>query len=112
MDSGRYATPRRVEQLVLAPGNRADLLVTLQPGRSELRLLGYDRGSSGMGGLFGTTGAAARLAVLRVTGDAAPAPGTLPSQAVPRDLRQVTALDGRRTLTLAMGMGGGAVAWV
>lgn len=107
IDSGRYATPARIEQLVLAPGNRADLLVTLRQGSSELRLLGYDRGSVGMGGRIGGTGAAASLASLRVTGSAAQAPGPLPAQEALRDLRQVAALDRRRTLTMGMGMGMG-----
>ena len=107
IDSGRYAAPARIEQLVLAPGNRADLLVTLRQGSSELRLLGYDRGSVGMGGLIGGTGAATSLASLRVTGSAAQAPGPLPAQGALRDLRQVAAPERRRTLTMAMGMGGG-----
>ena len=104
IDSGRFATPQRVEQLVLAPGNRADLLVTLMRGSSELRLLGYDRGSAGMFG--GGAGATAPLATLRVTGSASPVLARVPVQTGLRDLRQV-AVDGRRTLTLAMGMGGG-----
>ena len=106
IDSGRYATPQRIEQLVLAPGNRADLLVSLRQGTSELRLLGYDRGSAGMGGSISGTGAAMSLAALRVTGSAGRALGPVPAQAAMKDLR-LAALDGRRTLTLAMGMGGG-----
>ena len=44
MDSGRFATPSDVEEVVLAPGNRADLLVTTAAGTSQLRALPYDRG--------------------------------------------------------------------
>jgi FtsP/CotA-like multicopper oxidase with cupredoxin domain len=106
IDSGRFVTPKRVEQLVLAPGNRADLLVTMSQGSSELRMLGYDRGSVGMGGRSSGTGAAAQLATLHVTGSAVPALGRVPAQVALRDLRQ-TPLEGRRTLTLAMGMGMG-----
>ena len=106
IDSGRYATPQRVEQLVLTPGNRADLLVTLTRGSSELRLLGYDRGSAGMGRRNSGTGATAALATLRVTGSAGPVLARVPAQTALMDLR-LAPLDGRRTVTLAMGMGGG-----
>ena len=40
IDSGRYAEPRRVEEVVLATGNRADLLVTATEGTSTLEALG------------------------------------------------------------------------
>ena len=106
LDSGRYANPERIEQLVLAPGNRADLLVTLRQGTSQLRLLGYNRGSAGMGGSISGTGAAASLAALRVTGSAGPVLAPVPEQTPMKDLR-LAQLDGRRTLTLAMGMGMG-----
>ena len=106
IDSGRYATPQRIEQLVLAPGNRADLLVSLRQGSSELRLLGYNRGSPGMGGAIGGPSATVPLATLRVTGSAAATPGPLPAKAAMKDLR-LAPLDGRRTLTLGMGMGMG-----
>jgi FtsP/CotA-like multicopper oxidase with cupredoxin domain len=106
IDSGRFVTPQRVEQFVLAPGNRADLLVTLSQGSSELRLLGYDRGSVGRGGSISGTGAIGLLATLRVTGSAGPALARIPAQTTLRDLR-LAPLDGRRTVNLAMGMGGG-----
>ncbi len=106
LDSGRFVTPQQVEDLVLAPGNRADLLVTMSQGSSDVRMLAYDRGTAGMGGGSSRTSAAALLATLHVTGSAVPALGRVPAQPAPRDLRQA-ALDGRRTLTFAMGMGGG-----
>ena len=106
IDSGRFATPQRVEQLVLAPGNRADLLVTLRQGSSEVRLLGYDRGSVGMGSRLSGTGATGLLATLRVTGSAGPVLARVPAQEALRDLR-LAPFDGRRTVTLAMGMGMG-----
>jgi FtsP/CotA-like multicopper oxidase with cupredoxin domain len=40
VDSGYLARPAAVEEVLLAPGNRADLLVTAEPGASELATLG------------------------------------------------------------------------
>jgi FtsP/CotA-like multicopper oxidase with cupredoxin domain len=103
LDSGRFVSRQRVEQFVLAPGNRADLLVTMSQGSSDLRLLGYDRGAVGMASSSGR-GASSKLATLHVSGSPVLAPGPVPGQVALRDLRQA-ALDGRRTLTFAMGMG-------
>ena len=107
MDSGRFATPSDVEEVVLAPGNRADLLVTTAAGTSQLRALPYDRGSpAGMG--TRTTGSTApvALATVRVGRErwscaVAGAPG-----AGSRDLRGAEVAR-RRELTFAMGMGAG-----
>ena len=73
VDSGRYAEPGDVEEIVLATGNRADLLVTATGGSSVLQALPYDRG--GMGGMMGgrsssSGGAATTLATLDVDGAA------------------------------------------
>lgn len=111
MDSGRFRNPRTVDEVVLAPGNRADLLVTMATGTAVLRTLAYDRGSPGgmMGGggpRSGTTGGRASLATLTVAGDPVAAPLAVPVQPAPRDLRGTT-VTARRELTLAMGMGAG-----
>ncbi|CAN5212472.1 multicopper oxidase family protein [soil metagenome] len=103
-DSGRLAEPRPVQQLLLAPGNRADVLVTMAQGTSSLRTVAVDRGSSGG---MGSASASfpSDLATLTVAGVAtSPAPAVA-TQAAPRDLRTVNA-DTSRTLTLAMPMGG------
>ena len=72
-DGGRFDDPRDVDELVLTPGNRADVLVTMAEGRSVLRTLPFDRGSMGMGApLSNTTGA--DLATLTVAGAPSPAP--------------------------------------
>ena len=127
MDSGRLPAPRHVEEIVLATGNRANLLVTTGEGTSQLRALPYNRGSmmgmmgsagssgdgpgmmSGMGGGSGSRGSADAddtvLATLDVTGSAVPALPPLPTQPKPRDLRGA-AVAGRRELTFAIGMGG------
>ena len=105
--SGRFSLPELVEEVLLAPGNRADLLVTTSAGTSILRTLSADRGSAGamMGPRSSTD---ANLATLTVAGASAPAAPAIPSQPAPRDLRTAP-LTGRRTLTLAMGGGMGGM---
>ena len=106
MDAGRYDQPHEVEEFVLTPGNRADVLVTAAAGESVLRTLPFDRGSMMMGAPpSATTGA--DLLAFAVGGDQAPAAQPVPAQGAQRDLRNEE-VTGRRTLTLAMGgMGGG-----
>jgi FtsP/CotA-like multicopper oxidase with cupredoxin domain len=132
IDSGRIPAPRDVAEIVLAPGNRADLLVTTARGRSQLRTLPYDRGGimgmgmmgaggpgggmpgMGAGGSGSATGNSVGtvLATLDVTGSDAAALPPLPARPEPRDLRGAT-VAGRRELTFAMGMdmgmGGGGM---
>ena len=108
IDSGRLAQPRDIDQIVLAPGNRADLIVTTTSGTAMLRALGYDRGAPSMGGVVSRSSNTARtvLATLQVSGDAVPVLPPIARQAVPRDLRD-TPSAGRRQLTFTMGMGAG-----
>ncbi|KFF58893.1 copper oxidase [Cryobacterium sp. MLB-32] len=107
IDSGRLSSPRSVDEIVLAPGNRADLLVTGHAGTSRLEALPYDRGSSG--GMMGGGNAPARgditLATLTVAGETAATPAAIPGQPAARDLRATT-VTARRELVFAMGMGG------
>jgi FtsP/CotA-like multicopper oxidase with cupredoxin domain len=130
IDSGRLPAPRDVEELVLAPGNRADLLVTTRQGTGQLRALPYDRGGitgmmggggddpvdgPGMPGMSGgenrtpstASGGGAVLASLDITGRRGPALPAIPAQPQRRDLRG-TAVAGHRNLTFEMGMGMGA----
>ena len=104
-DSGRFGMPRQVNALTLAPGNRADILVTMVAGTSVLQALPVDRGSfAGMMGGTSQSRAAIRLATLRVSGaEASPLPS--PPVSTPRDLRS-EAIARKRTLTLAMGGAG------
>ncbi len=108
IDSGRLAQPRDIDQIVLAPGNRADLIVTTTSGTALLRALGYDRGAPSMGGIGSrsTNTASTVFATLQVSGEAVPVLPPIARQAAPRDLRD-TPSAGRRQLTFAMGMGGG-----
>lgn len=110
-DGGRYAESPDVDEIVLVPGNRADLMVTAVEGESVLRTLPFDRGSMGMMGGLSSATTGADLATFRVSGAAAPTVDDMPTQPTPRDLR-LERMTGRRTLTLAMGgmmgmMGGG-----
>ncbi|GHD46015.1 hypothetical protein GCM10008097_15570 [Mycetocola manganoxydans] len=111
IDSGRFATPEAVEDIVLTPGNRADLLVTMVEGLAVLEAQPYDRGRAGgmMGGSgqprSGTAAGRARLATLTVAGEPVTAAPEVPVQPAPRDLRGST-VTARRELTFAMGMGG------
>lgn len=105
MDSGRDAVPESVDEVRLAPGNRADLLVTAASGSSVLRTAPVDRGSM-PGMMGGPTATGADLAAFEVAGDPVDAPPPVPRQSAPRDLRD-EAVTGRREITLAMGMGGG-----
>lgn len=104
VDSGRTAAPQDAEEVTLAPGNRADLLITAAVGRNVLRVVPHDRGGTMMGGT--DTGQPATLATLEVTGDQVSAAPAVPVQPVPADLRSAP-IAGRRTLTFAMGMGMG-----
>jgi len=103
---------QQVEEVLLAPGNRADLLVTTRAGTGTLQALPYDRGTAmGMGGGMGSQGTGSggsmiELATLTVAGTpVSPVAALLARPTVP-DLRGA-AVTTRRTLTLAMGMGMG-----
>ncbi|HEX6953951.1 MAG TPA: multicopper oxidase domain-containing protein, partial [Agromyces sp.] len=109
IDGARLAEPRELDELVLLPGNRADVLVTTAAGESVLRTLPFDRGRMGMMGAPRSASEGADLATLAVSGSMRPTPGPIPSARPPRDLRTAD-VTGRRTVTLAMGgmgMGGG-----
>ncbi|MDP3208718.1 MAG: multicopper oxidase family protein [Rhodoglobus sp.] len=109
IDSGRFAQPRDVTEVVLAPGNRADLLVTTGSGTTILQTLPVDRGSvmGVMGGMSGSS-ASANLATLVVAGTPVDPLDAVPNQPSPRDLR-ASRVDGRRELVFAMGMGAGGM---
>ncbi|MGV8911246.1 MAG: multicopper oxidase family protein [Rhodoglobus sp.] len=108
IDSGRFESPQEVDEILLAPGNRADLLVTGSAGTATLRALSYDRGSAGgmmMGGGF-RNGEEVALATFTVIGEGVDAQPAIPRQPAQRDLRTET-VNARRELIFAMGMGGG-----
>ena len=60
-DGGSLATPQRVDELLVAPGERREVLISgnRETGVYRLMNLPYDRGSAGMmGGTLGTRCAA------------------------------------------------------
>lgn len=110
-DSGRLASPEVADEVLLAPGNRADVLVTMSDGVSVLESVPYDRGDPGgmMGGMMGGSAPSTDripLATLTVDGDPVAASTRIPAASESRDLRASDVVT-QRELTLAMGMGGG-----
>ena len=86
LDSGRFTDPPPVTELLLAAGNRADLLVSTAAGTSTLQLVPYDRGAamgasmSGMGSPSASTSTLG-IATLSVTGTTAgPGVAAVPTQ--------------------------------
>lgn len=110
MDSGRFPAPRDVDEVLLAPGNRADLLVDAAAGSSTLRALRYDREGMGAmsGGRSATGGDGIVLATFDVAGGRVPALAPVPAQPESRDLRGLE-VAARRRLIFAMGMSGGGM---
>jgi FtsP/CotA-like multicopper oxidase with cupredoxin domain len=109
IDSGRSPEPRRVDEVVLATGNRADLLVTATEGTSTLDALGVDRGGmGGMGGMMdgSVSGDVGPLATLRVSGPPVSALPAVPARPQLRDLR-AEEVAARRRLVFGMGVGMG-----
>jgi len=113
LDGVFLPTPADRDQVILAPGNRADLLVRpTSGGRYALVSEAYDRGRTammsggmGMGGDATTTGGPVTLATLTVSGPATTPPtlpATLPAPNAPQG-----PVTGQRQLTVAMGMGAG-----
>lgn len=115
IDSGRFREPEEVEELLLAPGNRADLLVTAATGDSVLRALYQNRGS--MPGMMGPRPGPRRhadqpdgiaLATFRISGEPAAPLTAVPSHQGLADLRSsVVAARRQIVLDVGMGMGGG-----
>ena len=110
MDSGRFPEPDTVNELLLAPGNRADLLLTAAAGESVLQTLPYSRG--GMPGMMGQgrapAGGSAALAIVRVDGEPGAPPGIVTARPALEDLRSAP-VAARRQLILAMGGGPGGM---
>jgi len=104
LDGAFLPAPAERDRVVLAPGNRADLLAhPTRNGRYALIGDPYDRGRLGMMGSDRSASGPVTLAWLDVSGPAAASPvlpTTLPAPRVPAD-----AVARRRQVTFAMGMG-------
>ena len=111
-DGGRLGQPATVDEILLAPGERTEVLVTpTTAGAYPLRTRGYDRGSAGMGGMMGGGGGSTSsdseqvLATMKVTGSAVAA--ALPARLAPDTSLDAGLAGSTRPIELAMGMGGG-----
>src|SRR5690625_3809078 len=110
-DSGRYPKPRVMADVLLPPGQRADVLVTAQAGTAILRAVTVDRGrlSPTMGGPNASSpGLPPRdvpLATFAVSGTAANPMPPVPRQTPLRDLR-AEPITAKRELVFGMQMGG------
>ncbi|MCG2800374.1 MAG: multicopper oxidase family protein [Cellulomonas sp.] len=109
-DVGRLARDGALGDVVLAPGNRLDLVVDLAQGSSELLAQPVDRGGM-MGGMMGGGGPSfggggpVTLARVEVGSGGGPGRGGIPAGPSLRDLRDAE-VDQRRSITFQMGMGG------
>ena len=108
IDAGRYAEPRDSEEIVLMPGNRADVMVTAAAGTSVLETLPFDRGGMGAFGSPPSATTGTDLLTMTVAGDLTTTPPFQVPLPTTRDLRSEQ-MTGQRTLTLAMGPGGGGM---
>ncbi|MGW6172937.1 multicopper oxidase family protein [Arthrobacter sp. NPDC055138] len=108
IDGRSLVTPAQVEEFLLAPGNRADLLVELVNGTTILRAAPFDRGS--MTGMMGRGRAAVSrpIDLLTVSTGGPPHSGLPPVPGTKglRDLRKEPVV-ARRRLDFSMGMGSG-----
>lgn len=116
-DGGAIASPVELEELLLTPGERADVLIrgNSQPGQYRLLNLPYDRGGMGMMGggnmMMGGGGmmngqAVDRpqvLATLTYQGSIAALP--LPQQLIPVETLPESEIAQRLELSMQMGMG-------
>jgi FtsP/CotA-like multicopper oxidase with cupredoxin domain len=109
-DGGRLPSPVEVPELLLAPGERTELLVAPSAaGSYRLRSLPYDRGTLGMMGAGGASAASSTrtLVTLQVAGDAPAA--AMPATVASADALGLAAPTRRREVVFAMGMGGGGM---
>ncbi|WES63820.1 multicopper oxidase family protein [Microbacter sp. GSS18] len=109
VDSARWEAPASSDRLLLAPGNRADIVVTMPAAPAELIAAEHARGRAGGGMMGGGSAVSPEAVVLVLQPDAAaPAPALAPvAPGAWADLRGAS-IDAARTVTMTMGMGGGA----
>src|SRR6185312_6646872 len=107
-DGRSLAAPAHVEEVLLAPGNRADLLVEAVNGQSILRAASFDRGSmtGKMGGARVPPIGPVDLLSLDASGASRSNLPPVTATGRPRDLRK-SAVAARRRLDFSMGMGSG-----
>lgn len=108
-DGGRLVKNVPLRDVVLAPGNRLDLVVDLREGGSDLVAQPVDRGGM-MGGMMGGGGpsfggdGAVTLARVEVDAGEASDRGAIPAAPKLRDLREAE-VEQRRSISFQTGMG-------
>jgi FtsP/CotA-like multicopper oxidase with cupredoxin domain len=117
LDGGPLAAPVAVDELLLPPGKRAEVLVQAGPaGSYALRALPYDRGGMGMGmggGMMGggraqaSSGAEVQLLTVAVRGE--PVAAELPRALIALPDPAGAAVAARRELTFSETMGPGGM---
>lgn len=112
LDGHRVRQPARRTEVLLAPGNRADLAVeATAAGQYRMLTEPYDRGGMGMGPMMrgdGMTSERELLAVFDVTSEPGSAEPLRWDAVQIDDLRDV-AVEARRELIFEVGMGGGGM---
>jgi FtsP/CotA-like multicopper oxidase with cupredoxin domain len=89
-DAGMIERPVALEELLLVPGERAEVLVQLRgAGSFRLENLPYNRGPHDMNGMMGRESAQESLALLTLIAPDDPAPTRLPSSLMPVERLQV-----------------------
>jgi FtsP/CotA-like multicopper oxidase with cupredoxin domain len=112
-DLGRLPEPKEVTEVVLAPGNRVELLVETREANSRLTAVPFNRGSMtpmmggpAMGGDSLTGGGTLEICSLTVSASARADLRPVPNGRPLRDLRKEP-LAAARTMTLGAGTGAG-----
>lgn len=114
-DAGRLDQPHPTDELILVPGERAEVIVALDaPGTHALTTRTVNRGGMGMGdGMGGGMGngrgagnATTEIATLEITGDPTDPPA-LPATLAPVETLADSTVTRTRDVTLAMGRGMG-----
>jgi len=110
MDSGRYGTPKDVKEILIAPGNRADVIITLRSLAATLRFDSVAHLDSNNAPIseqllatFMPMAAAGATAQSTTTSSPTTTPSLapLPKMPTPRDIRKST-ITTKRNFTLAM----------
>ncbi|WP_261820064.1 multicopper oxidase family protein [Nocardioides sp. OK12] len=116
-DVGPHEVPAAGEMFVLAPGNRADIVLTTVSGSTTVRLDPVDRGEPDMGGMGGMMGGDAPsrsgvvdLLTLEVSGTEVRAGAQPSASRAARDLRGQE-VSRRRELVFQTGMGMGGMSF-
>jgi FtsP/CotA-like multicopper oxidase with cupredoxin domain len=100
-DGGLIEKPVALEELLLAPGERAEVLVQLErEGFFGLKNLPYDRGTHQMGGMMGHDANGQAETLLRVMAPPNPKPSALPGGLMPVEQLEVARATVTRRITM------------